>query len=112
MWVTRHGLSAIGLSVTLALLSSGPSMAQNLTAEQLYNRSLAATCANCHGTNGVSVAGNRIPKINELSHQQIAEMLRQYKSGMKSGTIMPQLAKGYTEEQIDIVAKVLGRTAQ
>ena len=88
--------------------SGGATLASDLSAERVYHLSLAATCANCHGTGGVSVAGNDMPKINELTHSQIAEMLRQYKSGEKTGTIMPQIAKGYTEEQIDIIAKVLG----
>jgi cytochrome c553 len=102
---------AVGLALTSAALtfgSSGIAVASDVNAERVYHLSLAATCANCHGTNGVSVAGDRIPKINELTHDQIAQMLRQYKSGEKTGTIMPQIAKGYTEEQIDIIAKVLG----
>lgn len=94
----------------IALMGFGfQAQAADAQAERVYHQSLAATCANCHGTNGVSVAGNRIPKINELTHEQIAQMLKQYKSGEKTGTIMPQLAKGYTEQQIDIIAKVLGK---
>lgn len=103
--------NAVGLAVTsVALLfgAASTAAANDLSAERIYHLSLAATCANCHGTGGVSVAGNDMPKINELTHSQIAEILRQYKSGEKTGTIMPQIAKGYTEEQIDIIAKVLG----
>ena len=102
------------LALTAASCLIGPALAQSqpVTAEQVYNRSLAATCANCHGTNGVSVAGNRIPKINELTQSEIAQLLRQYKGGMKSGTIMPQISRGYTEDQIDIIAKVLGKPNQ
>ncbi|UOD49680.1 c-type cytochrome [Orrella daihaiensis] len=103
--------TAVGLAVTstgLLLGAAGTASANDLSAERIYHLSLAATCANCHGTGGVSVAGNDMPKINELTHSQIAEILRQYKSGEKTGTIMPQIAKGYTEEQIDIIAKVLG----
>ncbi|MCD8504438.1 MAG: c-type cytochrome [Burkholderiaceae bacterium] len=102
---------AIGLALASGALMfgiSGAAKANDLSAERIYHLSLAATCASCHGTGGVSVAGNDMPKINELTHTQIAEILRQYKSGEKTGTIMPQIAKGYTEEQIDIIAKVLG----
>lgn len=80
-----------------------------LKSEQIYRISLAATCANCHGTNGVSVAGDSIPHINGLTSAQIQEKLLGYKNGSLPGTIMPQLAKGYTEEQIRIVADVLGK---
>lgn len=108
MNVARNAVGMALASSTLLFGTAGVATASDLTAERIYHLSLAATCANCHGTGGVSVAGNDMPKINELTHTQIAEILRQYKSGEKTGTIMPQIAKGYTEEQIDIIAKVLG----
>jgi sulfide dehydrogenase cytochrome subunit len=83
--------------------------AQPNSAEQIYNMSLAATCASCHGTDGVSVAGGNMPKINDLTHEQIRKSLMDYKSGERQGTIMPQLAKGYTDEQINVIALVLGK---
>jgi len=84
-------------------------VASDLDAERVYHLSLAATCASCHGTKGISVAGDFMPKIDGLTHEQIAQAMLQYKSGERSGTIMPQIAKGYTEEQINIIAKVLGK---
>lgn len=108
MNVARNAVGKALASSALLFGTAGVATASDLTAERIYHLSLAATCANCHGTGGVSVAGNDMPKINELTHTQIAEILRQYKSGEKTGTIMPQIAKGYTEEQIDIIAKVLG----
>ena len=41
-----------------ALAASSLSHAQTAPAQALYNRSLAATCANCHGTDGISAGGN------------------------------------------------------
>lgn len=108
MTTTKKALGLALASGALLLGASTGASASDVNAERVYHLSLAATCANCHGTGGVSVAGDRMPKINELTHDQIAQMLRQYKSGEKTGTIMPQIAKGYTEEQIDIIAKVLG----
>lgn len=108
MKIARKAVGTALTSSALLLAANGVASANDLNAERIYHLSLAATCANCHGTGGVSVAGNDMPKINELKHSQIAEILRQYKSGEKTGTIMPQIAKGYTEEQIDIIAKVLG----
>ena len=57
-------LKPILVAGTLIGLSqwSGLSFAQS--AEQLYNRSLAATCANCHGTDGKGVVDGGMPLIN------------------------------------------------
>ena len=90
-------------------LWSNLSIAQNTDASNLYKRSLAATCANCHGTNGNGVIDGNIPLINNLTHRQILEKLIAYKTGSLEGTIMPQLTKGYTEDQLNTIANQLGK---
>lgn len=97
------------LSGLMGLAISGVSQAQDIQAQRLYNQSLAATCANCHGTNGVSVPGVTVPMINQLPESVMYERLMEYKSGKRTGTIMPQLAKGYTDEQLKTIASVLGK---
>jgi cytochrome c553 len=97
------------LSGLMGFAISGVSQAQDIQAQRLYNQSLAATCANCHGTNGVSVPGVTVPMINQLPESVMAERLMEYKSGKRTGTIMPQLAKGYTDEQLKTIASVLGK---
>ena len=99
----------MGASALFILGSGSMATASEISPERVYNQSLAATCASCHGTKGISVAGQDMPKISELTHDQIALAMRQYKSGERSGTIMPQLAKGYTDEQIEIIAQILGK---
>jgi cytochrome c553 len=83
--------------------------AQSADAAKLYHRSLAATCANCHGTDGKGVANGGMPLINTLSSEQILVQLKAFKSGAREGTIMPQIAKGYTDEQLEIIANQLGK---
>ena len=101
---------AIVVSTYIGLcLWSSLSLAQNPDASNLYKRSLAATCANCHGTDGNGVVDGNIPLINNLTHAQILEKLMAYKSGSLEGTIMPQLAKGYSDEQLEIIAIQLGK---
>ena len=101
--------TAFMLSALFGLLVSGTVKAQDIQAQRLYNQSLAATCANCHGTNGVSVPGVTVPMINQLSESVMYERLMEYKTGKREGTIMPQLAKGYTDEQLKTIASVLGK---
>ena len=82
--------------------------AQSADATNLYHRGLAATCANCHGTDGKGVPDGGMPLINNLTSEQILSQLKAFKSGAREGTIMPQLAKGYSDEQLEIIAKQLG----
>ncbi|MFY9136297.1 c-type cytochrome [Zwartia sp.] len=100
---------SILLSGLMGLALSGVAQAQDIQAQRLYNQSLAATCANCHGTNGVSVPGVTVPMINQLPESVMYERLMEYKAGTRTGTIMPQLAKGYTDEQLKTIASVLGK---
>jgi len=65
-------------------------------------RNLAATCANCHGTNG-HARGDMKP-LAGLSAEKIIAAVADYKSGAQPATIMHQISKGYTDEQIKLVA--------
>jgi len=85
------------------------SQAQSTDATKLYHRGLAATCANCHGTDGKGVIDGGMPLINNLTSEQMLTQLKAYKSGAREGTIMPQLAKGYSDEQLAIIANQLGK---
>ena len=97
---------------TMGVISSAMAQAQpqkTKTAQDLYQRGLAATCANCHGTDGKGVENATMPVISHLNSEQILTQLRAFKSGAREGTIMPQLAKGYTEEQMQSIANFLGK---
>jgi cytochrome c553 len=65
-------------------------------------RNLAATCANCHGTNGQ--ARGEMPVLAGVPAEQIVAALADYRSGAQPATVMHQIAKGYTPEQIRLVA--------
>jgi cytochrome c553 len=65
-------------------------------------RSLFATCANCHGTAGD--AQGVIPAIAGQSKADLVQKMTEFRDGKRSATIMHQLAKGYTPEQIDQIA--------
>ena len=93
---------AILVSIYLGLSPwSSAALAQNADASDLYKRGLAATCANCHGTDGKGVVEGGMPLINNLTSEQMLTQLKAFKSGAREGTIMPQLAKGYSDEQLE-----------
>jgi len=60
---------------------------------------LAASCANCHGTAGVSKDG-KIPSLAGMPQDVLVASMQQYQSGARQGSIMPQLAKGYSAAQV------------
>ena len=86
----------------LALLSSGLlcTLAQGQTAQELQIRALAATCANCHGTDGRALPGAGNTRLAGLSSAFIAGQLQAFRSGARTATVMHQLAKGYSDAQI------------
>lgn len=65
-------------------------------------RNLAATCANCHGTNGKSVGG--MESLAGEPKEKLLQKLADYRSGAKPASIMHQISKGYTDEQLDLIA--------
>jgi len=70
--------------------------------DALLARNLAATCANCHGTNG-QARGDMKPLAGQ-SAEKILAAVADFKSGAQPATIMHQISKGYTDAQIRLVA--------
>lgn len=67
-------------------------------------RNLAATCANCHGTNGHAVKGSGMDSLAGMDKAKTLQKLAEFKSGDKPASIMHQIAKGYTDAQLDLIA--------
>lgn len=88
-----------GLLATLALACSAtPALAQDAN----LGRNLAATCANCHGTNG-NARGDMKP-LAGMSAGKIVAAFNDFKSGNQPATIMHQISKGYTDAQVQLIA--------
>ncbi|MDA0188739.1 MAG: c-type cytochrome [Proteobacteria bacterium] len=67
-------------------------------------RNLAATCANCHGTNGRAVPGSGMEALAGTDKAKLVEKFREYRAGIRPATVMHQIAKGYSDEQIELIA--------
>ena len=72
--------------------------------EALYVKSLAATCANCHGTNGKSVEGSSVTSLAGLDKNYHIAQMKAFKTGTRPATVMHQLSKGYSDAQIEVLA--------
>ena len=72
-------------------------------------RNLAAACANCHGTDGRSLGV--IPSLAGQNKANLLQLLREFRDGKKPATIMHQIAKGYTDAQLDALSDYFSRQA-
>ena len=66
----------------------------------LQVRSLAATCAQCHGTDGRAPADALVPGLAGMPAAVLVERMEAFKAGTRPATLMPQLAKGFSDTQI------------
>ncbi len=97
----KHVLSAAALA-SAALLSATPVWAQD--AALLQTRALAATCANCHGTEGRAVEGSAVPGLAGLPAVYLQEQMKAFRAGTRTATVMHQISKGYSEAQVERLA--------
>ena len=87
------------IAVAAALLCVAPAIAQDTEA-----RNLAAACAICHGTGGWPAADAPLIALAGLPRDHIATQMRAFRDGKRPATVMHQIAKGYTDAQIDAMA--------
>ena len=85
-------------------LTAGALCAAALGAQAQVNqvRVWAAACANCHGTEGRALQGNE--PLAGKDKDELYQKLMDFKSGRKPATIMHQLSKGYSDEQLKDIA--------
>lgn len=62
----------------------------------------AAACANCHGTDGKAQPG--MVALAGQTKNDIEQKMLAFKNGQRPATIMHQIAKGYSDEQIAQIA--------
>jgi len=84
------------------LLAWGTAFSQS--AQSLQVRSLAATCANCHGTDGKALPGEAMARLAGMPKDHLVSQMRAFREGKRPATVMHQIAKGYSDEQIDAIA--------
>ena len=83
------------MSLCLAVATPADAADPNLA------RNLAATCAGCHGTDGRSAGG--MASLAGVPQRALMEKLRAFRSGEQPATIMHQIAKGYSDEQLSLI---------
>lgn len=97
---TRRILAA-AVAIASALTAHA---AGNEDAQKLYTQAVAATCANCHGTEGRAVKDATVPGLAGQSADYIVEQMKAFRNGDRKATIMHQIAKGFTDQQTQQLA--------
>jgi cytochrome c553 len=93
-------VSLIGLLFGVQSVQAAASPEQ----QRLHLRSLASSCAHCHGTDGRAVEGEALVRLAGLDRDYILNQLMAFRSGQRPATIMHQITKGYSQEQLEAVA--------
>lgn len=86
------------VALITGLLASGSAIAASPSA-----KALSITCAGCHGFNGVSV-GPASPSLAGLPHEYFVDAMVAYQDGTRPATVMDRIAKGYSAEEIKLMA--------
>lgn len=92
-------MKALSLAALALALAAAPALAQDV-----QGRNLAAGCAICHGTQGKPVAGAPVIPLAGLPRDYVATQMRAFRDGKRPATVMHQIAKGYSDAQIDAMA--------
>ena len=92
------------LCTALCLLTLGQASAVAADPQRLQTRALAATCAQCHGTDGQAVQGQAMVRLAGQPKDYLLAQLLAFRAGQRPATIMHQISRGYSAEQLDQVA--------
>jgi len=86
-----------------AVLLVGCAAAPTWAQDRSIARSLAATCSTCHGTDGRSVGGVP-PSLAGRDKGELLQTMKDFKTGKRPATVMHQQAKGYSDEQLELIS--------
>jgi cytochrome c553 len=88
--------------------SAAPTFADpNLTEKGA--RALAANCAICHGTEGRAAAGSNVRGLAGRPRQELVQIMAAFRDGSRPAPIMHQIAKGYSQAEIEAMADWFAR---
>ncbi|KJK22454.1 cytochrome C553 [Burkholderiaceae bacterium 16] len=97
-------LAALAALALLALPGGAQAQAQAPDATALQARNWAAACAGCHGPAGRVPAGSPVPGLAGRDKSELVRQMQDFRQGKREATVMQQIAKGYSDQQIEAIA--------
>jgi len=79
------------------------SLSNDAFADMASAETLSAPCAGCHGPNGSSY-GPATPTIAGITQDYFISSMNDYISGDRKSTVMGRIAKGYSADEIKVMA--------
>jgi cytochrome c553 len=99
--MTSRGSFVLRVAALLCGVPLGAGLCAPVAPANSEIRSLAATCAACHGTDGHAVAGSRMPRLAGMPKADFVRQMRAFRDGTREATVMQQIAKGYGDAQTE-----------
>jgi sulfide dehydrogenase cytochrome subunit len=100
---TSKRIQLVAAAIVVSLLLASPGQAGDLSRGEM----LSVSCAGCHGTDGHSPGS--IPDISDKSAEYIRTSMEEFRSGKRDSTVMGRQAKGYTDEEIQLIAEYFAK---
>lgn len=92
----------LGFISTLLVYATAYSADALITTSDIHTRTLAASCAACHGTNGNS--RSTTPVLANLDATHFITQMQAFKNNSRSSTVMHHHAAGLNENEIEQLA--------
>ena len=96
----RRNFSVPKTLLLTLVLTAGVAQANTQESEKLHQRTNAAMCANCHGSEGRTVENSAVPPLAGLPRDYLIQQMQAYKDGSRKATVMHQISKGFSDAQI------------
>lgn len=102
-------LTMIGLYSPIIVYGEDLKQPSDVIARHVHVRSLAASCASCHGTNGNDAENNvtdtHLAKLAGMDTKYFITQMLAFKSGERVATVMHHHAKGLNSDEISDLAE-------
>lgn len=97
-------MRTLRFNLTTAALLGGALALQANAQDAKLERNLAATCITCHGKNATATG-----TLEGMPKEQLIQTMQAFKSGARPATLMHQLSKGYSEQQVQMIAEYFSK---